>query len=262
MYIYIYTCIYIIYICILFGLLYPISWYLQCLHNIPMWCCQLCGWCLCPWLRRWAPQWSESWCLNRCGVPCLATMGARFVSIWGISPWWKWCCVWGISWGYPIFHGGKWHFHGENDMPVYVFFFGYLIFRHVNHGYGMLWVNMVRRPTDCGEFISIPHYEPSHSMWLGPILIDFTWFSDDFRSQIRMIPKTESQMPRGSQVALALAQLSGKQQAQLRELKVELCAQGGSSRHFHVENRITSWKAAFFFIFSLDHPRSLVLSFI
>jgi len=52
-----------------------------------------------------------------------------------------------------------------------------------------------------------------------------------------MIPKTESQMPRGSQVALALAQLSGKQQAQLRELKVELCAQGGSSRHFHVEHR-------------------------
>jgi hypothetical protein len=64
-----------------------------------MWCCQLCGWCLCPWLRRWAPQWSESWCLNRCGVPCLATMGRSQMCQWGISPWWKWCCMFSFSWG-------------------------------------------------------------------------------------------------------------------------------------------------------------------
>ena len=141
-------------------------------------------------------------------------------------------------------------FMGENDTPVYVFW-GILFSDTsimVMGCYGMLWVNMVWRPTDCGEFISIPHYEPSHSMWLGPILIDFhmifRWFQIPNHS--RMIPKTESQMPRGSQVALALAQLSGKQQAQLRELKVELCAQGGSSRHFHVEHREKQHFCSFF----------------
>lgn len=144
-----------------------------------MWCCQLCGWCLCPWLRRWAPQWSESWCLNRCGVPCLATMGARFVSM-GDIPMVKMMLCMGDIMGISYFHGGKWHFHGGKWHASILCILGYPIFRHVNHGYGMLWVNMVRRPTDCGEFISIPHYEPSHSMWLGPILIDFhmifRWF--------------------------------------------------------------------------------------
>ena len=200
-----------------------------------MWCCQLCGWCLCPWLRRWAPQWSESWCLNRCGVLCLATMGRSQMCQWGISPRWKWCCMFSFSWG---------------KMTCQCMYFGVSYFQTRQSWLWdvMTWVNMVRRPTDCGEFISIPHYEPSHSMWLGPILIDFhmifRWFQIPNHS--RMIPKKESQMPRGSQVALALAQLSGKQQAQLRELKVELCAQGGSSRHFHVEHREKQHFCSFF----------------
>ena len=109
---------------------------------------------------------------------------------------------------------------------------GYPSLRHANHGYGMAWVNMVLRPADCGEFISIPHYHTLPTIPFHLVGTYFDRFSHDFRCQI--IPKWSPNIPDASwltcwlssQVALALAQLSGKQQAQLRELKVELCAQG------------------------------------
>ena len=98
-------------------------------------------------------------------------------------------------------------------------------------------------------------------MWQGAILIIlidfhmiFRWFQIPHDSKIsKMIPKAAFYMPR-PQVALALAQLSGKQQAQLRELKVELCAQGGHNVSIVEKQQVFS----FFFMFLSG---SLVLSF-
>ena len=145
-----------------------------------MWCCQLCGWCLCPWLRRWAPQWSESWCLNRCGVLCLATMGRSQMCQWGISPWWNDVVCF--------------RFHGENDMPVYVFW-GILFSDTsimVMGCYESTWSEDPQIVVNSYQFHITNHPTPCDWDLFWSI---FTWFSDDFRSQI--IPEwSQNQNPR------------------------------------------------------------------
>ena len=211
-----------------------------------MWCCQLCGWCLCPWLRRWAPQWSESWCLNRCGVLCLATMGRSQMCQWGISPRWKWCCMFFV-------------FMGENDMPVYVF-------------WGILFSDTSIMVMGCYDMSQ--HGPKTHRLWwihinstlrTIPLHVTGTYF-DRFSHDFQMIsdPKSfqndpKNRIPDATWLTGSLGLGTAQRQAASAAERIE----GGAMcprRKFTTFPRWTSWKAAFLFIFSLDHPRSLVLS--
>ena len=212
-----------------------------------MWCCQLCG---CAFAHGYEDgHHSEASPDVSTAVECCALL--------------QWDAARCVNGGYPHgendvvcfrFHGGKWH--------ASVCILGYPIFRHVNHGYGMLWDVMSQ------------HGLKTHRLWwihinstlrTIPLHVTGTYF-DRFSHDFQMIsdPKSfqndpKNRIPDATWLTGSLGLGTAQRQAASAAERIE----GGAMcprRKFTTFPCWTSWKAAFLFIFSLDHPRSWVLS--